>query len=253
MTKIWFIRHGESESNAGLPTLKASSSGLTMHGREQAIYLSQYIPSVPDLIAVSSYTRSQQTAEPIRDRFPSLPQKVWPVHEFTYLSSIHYLNSTVSDRRSAANQYWLKSDPDYIDGDQAESFNQMITRVEKTNQLMNSDHHKFIIVISHGWFIRALLWHQLLLDSQNGNSHTLNTIRSEKQISLLPYVYLHLSKSFKYNKRKMWHYLFFSASIKLPNISIVEFGMYNEQPARFTKLIKEHIPSHLIRSSFLDR
>lgn len=255
MSEVWFIRHGESESNAGLPTSKASASELTDRGWLQAQLFAQYIPHEPDLIVVSAYTRTQQSALPTQQRFPDTPLETWPVHEYTYLSSDHYVNSTVADRQSAAYRYWLLSDPSIIQGDQAESFNQMLARVEKTRQLIKKDQHKFILIFTHGWFIRALLWKLYTCEKDNNNhaSPTLEQLYADKHLTRFSYRFFDVMKFYRSEKLKMWHYLFFSSALHLPNISVIQCEYKNGTGLMFKSLKTEHIPPELIGSKFLDR
>lgn len=84
---LLLVRHGQSTGNVNLPTQDHASIPLTALGEEQAKRLSTRIDARPDLIVTSSFRRAQQTAEPLRERFPDVPVEVWPeTAEFTYLS-----------------------------------------------------------------------------------------------------------------------------------------------------------------------
>src|SRR5205823_4115506 len=118
MPTIFLIRHGESQSNAGLPTTYPKGVKLTERGLEQAECIARYLKSrIPlDLIVTSPYQRTKQTAAPTKSRFPSVPQVEWPVKEFTYLSTWQEVNSTIEDRRQWVEAYWELSNPFYVDG-----------------------------------------------------------------------------------------------------------------------------------------
>ena len=88
-----FVRHGESTGNAGIPSLE-----LTEKGREQAQLLTASWTETPTLILVSLYLRTQQTAQPTRDRFPTVPVQPCPIEEFTYLEPSHWNGTTRADR-----------------------------------------------------------------------------------------------------------------------------------------------------------
>ncbi len=155
-TTILLIRHGESLSNAGLPTSCPKNVALTELGIKQAEYIAEYLKSqsFPDLIVTSSYPRAKQTAEPTM-----LSQEEWPVEEFTYLSSMHGENLTVHDRRPLVEAYWETCDPFYFDGPGSESFEQFIERVHQVLMyLKSSEEYDTIAIFSHEQFIRALLW-----------------------------------------------------------------------------------------------
>src|SRR5437667_5839167 len=85
---VWFIRHGESESNAGLPTHDPVFIDLTFTGHQQARKIANACKEVPSRVIVSHYQRTQQTALPTLEKFTMEPE-VWDVHEFTYLSKLH--------------------------------------------------------------------------------------------------------------------------------------------------------------------
>lgn len=255
MSSIWFIRHGESDSNAGMPTTSAASPALTERGKQQAKLVSDYITRKPDLIAVSSYLRTQQTAQPVTDRFPSIPVKIWPVQEFTYLSSTHYENATVSDRRSAANKYWLRGNPSYHDGSKAETFNHMLERVDQTIEKIQQNEKEFILIYSHGWFIRALLWKLIgdEIDSPLKRSPTLTQLMENGYLSRIPYYFLQISKLFKHERAKMYHYLLFAGALYLPNATIIKFETSPDQALSFLELYTDHLPELLIGSKSLDK
>ena len=66
MTIVFLIRHGESQSNAGLPTTSPNNVALTPQGRQQARHVADFLKFYPslDLIVTSPYLRAKQTAEP---------------------------------------------------------------------------------------------------------------------------------------------------------------------------------------------
>ena len=103
MTKFWFIRHGESESNAGLPSESDKGTPLTDKGTAQAKHIADAINHPPDLFVVSSYKRAIQTAEPTLAKFPETIVKTWPIHEFSYLSFNQYHKT---DSRQRGKAWW---------------------------------------------------------------------------------------------------------------------------------------------------
>ncbi len=114
MSTILLIRHGESQSNAGMPTLYPEDVALTDLGVDQARWIADYLAFQvsPDLIVTSSFQRTRQTAIPTKLRFPFVSEEVWPVHEFTYLSRQEMQTpSTRQDRRPLVDVYWELCDP----------------------------------------------------------------------------------------------------------------------------------------------
>jgi 2,3-bisphosphoglycerate-dependent phosphoglycerate mutase len=162
MVNVWFIRHGESEANAGLPTTNPATTPLTERGHQQAQQVAFAFSQAPNLIVTSPYRRTQQTAQPTRERFPTVDHMEWQVQEFTYLAPKRYQNTTVDQRRPLSDAYWQQGNPLYVDGEGAESFADLMQRVQtvqqKLRQLEAEPEPKFVTVFSHGRFMRAVLW-----------------------------------------------------------------------------------------------
>ena len=71
MIRVFLIRHGESESNAGLASAGPGSAPLTADGHQQAEQIARVLADVPALIVTSPYLRARQTAQPTIRRFPA--------------------------------------------------------------------------------------------------------------------------------------------------------------------------------------
>ncbi|MCP4427046.1 MAG: histidine phosphatase family protein [Chloroflexi bacterium] len=158
MSEVWLIRHGESISNANLPTGDPSQSALTEKGVAEAEQIVKAFVEAPDLIVVSSYLRARQTAVPTQQRFPHIPTEEWPVHEFTYLNPVRYQGTTGTERRPFALAYWERNDPHENEGGAGESFAELMERVQETTARLRQNLAEFIVVFSHGLFLRALVW-----------------------------------------------------------------------------------------------
>jgi len=150
------VRHGESEANAGLPTETPHSIPLTARGHEQALLLAEKFDSAPGLIVVSPFIRTRQTATPLMARFPHVPVEEWPVHEFTYLNPERYRGTTETQRGVFAHDYWLRCDPHWNDGGGAESFADLIGRIDELERRLRGSTRNTVI-FTHGYFIKALL------------------------------------------------------------------------------------------------
>ena len=156
MKKVWLIRHGESAANAGLPTTDPASVPLTDKGCKQAESVLGYFKDrpTPDVVVVSKYIRTHQTAEPTLKHFGLEAEENELCHEFTFLDPSKYKGTTVADRWPMAQAYIDRGDPDYRDGGDAESFNDFKGRAEDFLQWCG-DRPEFIVVFSHERFIRA--------------------------------------------------------------------------------------------------
>jgi broad specificity phosphatase PhoE len=158
MLTCWLIRHGESESNAGLPTGDMSLIRLTEKGVDQAMKVAEAFDDQPVLIVTSRYVRASQTAQPTITRFPRVPVEEWPVQEFTYLSLPQDVSMTIGQRAPLAEDYWTRCDPFYVDGPGTESFSDFIDRADCFLRRLEGYSDGTIAVFSHGQFIQAVLW-----------------------------------------------------------------------------------------------
>ncbi|TDC68026.1 histidine phosphatase family protein [Actinomadura sp. GC306] len=159
MRRVWLIRHGQSESNAGLPTNGPGASPLTGLGRRQAARMAAAFTAPPDLIVGSPFIRAQQTAEPTVERFPEVPYEEWPVQEFTFLGRLHSPQTTGEQRRPYAEEYWERLDPAYVHGHDGESFQALIARARALlDRLAERPEDGLIAVFTHGVFMKAVMW-----------------------------------------------------------------------------------------------
>jgi broad specificity phosphatase PhoE len=155
--EVCFIRHGQSESNAGLASDEPAQIPLTALGRAQALELARALPA-PALVVRSPYLRAQQTAEALLARHPTAPVEDWPVQEFTYLSPARYRQSTQAQRAPHVQAYWQRADPHHQDGDGAESFFAFNARVEAALARLRNETRSPVLVFGHGQFLQRLMF-----------------------------------------------------------------------------------------------
>ena len=152
----WLVRHDESAANAGAVTADPASIPLTEAGRDQARAIATMITRRPDLIVVSPYLRTRQTAAPSLERFPDVPVETWPVQEFTYLSPGRCVGTTAAQRRPLVEAYWQRCDASAVDGEGAESFTAMLQRVRALRERLATHPAGFILVFMHGQIMQGL-------------------------------------------------------------------------------------------------
>lgn len=162
MPTVWFIRHGESVSNANEVTRSPGASELTSRGQRQAECVVPAFLRRPDLVIVSPYVRTWQTAVPTIEYFKPVPVEEWPVHEFTYLHPERYNGTRGSDRANFARAYWERCDPYEKEMDEGESFAELVERVDDMIARLREQREQFITMFSHGLFIRAFMWSQFV-------------------------------------------------------------------------------------------
>ena len=157
LQSIWFIRHGESKSNAGLATRDPVLIDLTCMGHGQARRVARACTETPSMVIVSQYQRTRQTAFPTLQKF-AMQSEVWDVHEFTYLGQLHGQMTTKQQRSRYVDAYWNELRPEYVNGDGSESFVEFFLRTQHVVKRLLGMRERFIMVFSHEQFITAARW-----------------------------------------------------------------------------------------------
>jgi broad specificity phosphatase PhoE len=155
---VLLVRHGQSESNAGLSASNHVDVALTELGESQAEEVAREIDECPALVVVSRFARSRQSAAPLLARFPRVRCETWPIEEFTYLNVPLTANTTPEIRRPMIDHYWRLADPHYVDGPGAESFASFLARVQAFyRRLCKLNVSGTVVVVGHGQFFRAFM------------------------------------------------------------------------------------------------
>jgi 2,3-bisphosphoglycerate-dependent phosphoglycerate mutase len=157
VTRVFLVRHGQSVANAGGRTADHNTNPLTDLGRTQSANFAEHLPCKPTLFIVSPFLRAQQTAEPLRRRFPDVPVEVWPIQEFTFRGPGNHKDSTEADRQPYVDDYWQRQNPAFQAGPGAESFTQFFDRArEAIHRLETTNPGGCIILFTHGYFMQAV-------------------------------------------------------------------------------------------------
>lgn len=151
---LWLIRHGESEINQGNWSSDPTTTGLTSLGKEQAKAAASQIVASPDLIITSPLKRAQDSAQFIIEEWPQLPRQIWPIQELMYLSPSKLLHLSPEERKRCIDEYWYHANPEYQDGEDAETFTSFLNRVEYFYKQL-STLQGFVIAVGHGQFFKA--------------------------------------------------------------------------------------------------
>ena len=160
-----FIRHGQSTGNAGIPAHDLSLLELTELGWRQSREVAASWTETPSLIVTSPYLRTQQTAAATIERFRDVPVEVWPIQEFTYLQPSRWNGTFSSERLPAIERYWAEADPEYLDGEGAESFSNLLERAQTAlDRLEAMPEDALVYVFSHGQLIQAV--RSLVIDAK---------------------------------------------------------------------------------------
>jgi probable phosphoglycerate mutase len=156
VTRVKLVRHGQSLTNAGGKAADHISNPLTDLGHQEARGFAERLPCNPTLFVVSPFLRAQQTAEPLRQRFPNVSVEEWPIQEFTFLDPSRHRNTSEEDRHPHVLAYWQRRDHAFIDGPGAESFTQFFDRArEAIRRLMSADPGGCVVLFTHGYFMQA--------------------------------------------------------------------------------------------------
>lgn len=163
MKKIYLIRHGQSQSNAGQGKPRPNIDiELTTLGHQQAERVADWlihnIAEPIQTIYVSQYRRTQQTAQPLLSKLQRQADILPDLHEFNYLSFQQVQHLAFSEVYHIAEQFWQTADVQQRAGDDAESFATFMHRVERTYQQFCQFDSGTYIVFTHGIWISALKW-----------------------------------------------------------------------------------------------
>jgi broad specificity phosphatase PhoE len=166
--RIFIVRHAQSVANAGGRTADPATIPITPTGIRQAQCVANLVSERPGVIAVSRYLRTVQTGEPLLRRYPGVPLEQWSVEEFTYLDAAACAGTTYAERKDLRDVYWKRGDPQWADGLGCESFAGFILRFDRFEQKLNiRNPDETIVVFTHGFVMRALLWLQQHANERN--------------------------------------------------------------------------------------
>lgn len=152
MKKIYLIRHAESESNVGGIFEHNKLVKLTENGKQQARDLVEVLEK-PDRIIVSKYIRTQETAEPLIQKYSDVDTHMWlDTHEFDYLDRKPFLDQPKAVFEEYAKKYWNDRDAHVRLLENGETFQEFVDRVH--NVILKMDKLEGInYIFTHGIFI----------------------------------------------------------------------------------------------------
>jgi isoleucyl-tRNA synthetase len=153
MTKIIFVRHGESEANVAKTYNDNGLSSLTEKGQQQAQKLAQDLEHV-DVILSSPFLRTQQTAEPLAKKFGLT------VETRDYLKELNHgrYADAAYDEFVAEERKKFFDDSDHKFGDTGESFNDLVARGELLRkEILEKYSGKTVVVVTHGHPVKAFI------------------------------------------------------------------------------------------------
>lgn len=159
--RIVIVRHAQSIANAGGRTVETATTPITDIGIRQAQCVAELVSERPVLVAVSRYQRTVQTAEALLRRYVGVPVEQWRIEEFTHLDPTACEGTTYAERKDLRDAYWTRCDPLWVDGLGCECFADFIGRVRALEHRLNEQRRdQTVVVFTHGFVMRALLWLQ---------------------------------------------------------------------------------------------
>lgn len=158
MTKVIFIRHGQTEWNVTGRYQGQSDVKLTEEGKQQAVKLAEHFP-VAEVAAIyaSDLCRAMVTAETVAEKFGL---KVQPEPAFRELSfgeweGLTYPQIVENWEDAMAN---FMQHPDIMEIPGGESFPEVQQRaMTRLNKLIQKHEGQTIVVVAHGAVLRTML------------------------------------------------------------------------------------------------
>jgi len=160
---VYFVRHGESSNNAA-KVRQGADGALSKSGREQACFVAERFTRIPvDVIIASPFERAKETAEVINNKIKK------PIEFSKYAQERRMPTVTVGKPSDDPDVHkivkimyeegWKGGGPKHSD---EESFDEFMGRVYALIENLDNRSEENIVVVSHGFFIRAFLAHILL-------------------------------------------------------------------------------------------
>jgi probable phosphoglycerate mutase len=168
MKTVYFVRHGESTSNAG-PIVVGPLSELTDRGREQAAYIATRCKNLPlDIIVSSTFVRAKDTAQIIADQVGKtieysdlFVERRRPSEEIgVRRDSALFSKVGAAMRAHFPEPGWRYSDE--------ENFDDLKERAGTALRYLAARPEQHLLVVTHSFFLRTLLARAIFGDSLTG-------------------------------------------------------------------------------------
>lgn len=160
---IYFIRHGQSRSNA-TRIIEGPESPLTEEGIEQATRVAERFRTIPiDVLYSSTYTRALGTAEKLSEMLGISVEILSELHERKFPSALigkPWADEEGAHLREEQMQSWITGE-NVTDG---ESFEQLVERARFVKKTLEEKEANNIAVVGHGFFGKILTFYLLLGD-----------------------------------------------------------------------------------------
>lgn len=162
---VYFVRHGQSVDNV-TPVFQSAASPLSKIGHKQAKTIAHRASNLSfEALITSTYTRARETASYIEKATGKKAELSDLFIERKKPSSVD--GKPHSDAK--AKDLWRKSNESlFTPGlrvDDAENFDDILERADKALEFLDSRQEESILVVTHGYFLRAIVARVILGDS----------------------------------------------------------------------------------------
>jgi alpha-ribazole phosphatase len=157
-TRIYLVRHGQSQANAGGITLENPLVPLTPLGELQARAIASLLPPTAVTIWSSPFKRTLDTAAPYCARMGRTAATCDDLQEFETIDTVQLRGTACEERESVVAGYWMKSDPDHRSGPAAETFREFHERVARARREFLCPLPDGSIIFGHGMWMALLFW-----------------------------------------------------------------------------------------------
>lgn len=155
-THLFFVRHGESNSNAeGTP--RGRDAMLTEKGRQEAEAVAQRIERIGvDAIISSSYPRAVDTAKPISEKLALPIEESELLVEWSRPSAFIGKHRDEPPIRAAMNEIFGNFGKREFKHSDEETFEEMKKRAFAAIEMLRAHPAERVCVVTHGIFLRML-------------------------------------------------------------------------------------------------
>lgn len=158
MTKVVFIRHGQTEWNVAGRFQGQSDIELTDEGKQQAELLAENFPVERiDAVYSSDLKRAMFTAKTVADKFGLTvqPEKAFRELSFGDYEGLTYKEIAARDAK-CLECFWTR--PDLLHFPGGETFEQVQQRaIQRLKEILSVNDGKHIIIAAHGAVLRTIL------------------------------------------------------------------------------------------------
>jgi alpha-ribazole phosphatase len=157
-TRIYLVRHGQSQANAGGVTLENALVPLTPLGELQARAIAPLLPATAVTIWSSPFKRTLDTAAPYCARMGRGAAACDDLREFETIDTVQLRGTACEEREIVVAGYWMKSDPDHRSGPAAETFREFHERVARARREFLAALPDGSVIFGHGMWMALLFW-----------------------------------------------------------------------------------------------